>query len=66
MMKRTEALGLTNEQKSLLVKVLFDQEYALEVVSCQINDIERGEKEADEDTVKELNKLYDQLAVVCE
>lgn len=64
-MNKLEMYELTDEEKGLLVKVLFDQEYATEVVISQINDIERGERQADEQTIKNLNSLYDRLMQAC-
>lgn len=52
---------LSTEEKELLLDVLFEQRYASEVVSCEITDIETGQKISDESRTKLLNKLLVRL-----
>jgi hypothetical protein len=52
---------LTVEEQKLLLNLLFNQHYALELVSCEIADIESGYKQVEESHYKKLIKLYDRL-----
>ncbi|AMX84191.1 hypothetical protein GS3922_11250 [Geobacillus subterraneus] len=54
-------LQLSGEEASLLLEVLFSQEYALELVRSELADIENGDKEADERRYRQLLRLYDRL-----
>lgn len=53
--------GLTAEEQKLLIDVIFANEYALEIVSSELYDIETGTKEVDETTYKKLITLYDRV-----
>ena len=52
---------LSNEEQILLLDILFAQQYALELVSCELADIENGEKQVDEKRYQQLLHLYDRL-----
>ncbi|ABO66285.1 Conserved hypothetical protein [Geobacillus thermodenitrificans NG80-2] len=54
-------LRLSGEEASLLLEVLFSQQYALELVRSELADIENGDKEADEQRYRQLLRLYDRL-----
>ncbi|MFB7034377.1 antirepressor AbbA [Bacillus altitudinis] len=49
------------EEKKLLLNVLLNQEYAVELLSSEINDIECGTKNVDDNTYKKLITLYDRV-----
>lgn len=49
------------EEKKLLLNVLLNQEYAVELLSSEINDIECGTKNVDDNTYKQLITLYDRV-----
>jgi hypothetical protein len=52
---------LSVEEQELLLHLLFNQDYALELVSCELYDIENGYKQVEETHYKKLIKLYDRL-----
>ena len=52
---------LSYEEQILLLDILFTQQYALELVSCELADIEYGEKQVDEKRYQQLLRLYDRL-----
>jgi hypothetical protein len=52
---------LSYEEQILLLEILFAQQYALELVSCELADIENGEKQVDEKRYQQLLRLYDRL-----
>jgi len=52
---------LSHEEQILLLDILFAQQYALELVSCELADIENGEKQVDEKRYQQLLHLYDRL-----
>lgn len=54
-------LQLSGEEASLLLEVMFSQQYALELVRSELADIENGDKEADEQRYRQLLRLYDRL-----
>jgi len=54
-------LQLSGEEASLLLEVLFSQQYALELVRSELTDIENGDKAADEQRYRQLLRLYDRL-----
>lgn len=59
-------MGLAVEQLSiddqkLLIELLLDQQYALELISSELNDIEIGSKMTDDTTYHRLLSLYDQI-----
>jgi hypothetical protein len=47
--------------QKLLLDVLFSQRYAKEIVSCELTDIESGNKKTEEARIKKLNELFDRL-----
>ncbi|MBA2874169.1 antirepressor AbbA [Thermaerobacillus caldiproteolyticus] len=49
---------LTPEEQKLLLDVLFTQHYALELISCELADIENGNKQVEEERYKQLMHLY--------
>ena len=52
---------LTSDDQKLLLKVLFNQHYEIEIISSELNDIESGEKSMDKDTYHRLVSLYDRF-----
>lgn len=52
---------LSYEEQILLLDILFTQQYALELVSCELADIENGEKQVDEKRYQQLLRLYNRL-----
>jgi hypothetical protein len=52
---------LSHEEQILLLDILFTQQYALDLVSCELADIENGEKQVDEKRYQQLLRLYDRL-----
>ncbi|MTH53097.1 antirepressor AbbA [Bacillus mangrovi] len=52
---------LSAEEQELLVNLLINQEYAIELLSSELNDIESGEKAVDMETYKQLAILYDRI-----
>ncbi|GAB6889717.1 antirepressor AbbA [Geobacillus stearothermophilus] len=54
-------LQLSGEEVTLLLEVMFSQQYALELVRSELEDIENGDKEADEQRYRQLLRLYDRL-----
>lgn len=52
---------LSHEEQILLLDILFAQQYALELVSCELADIENGEKQVNEKRYQQLLHLYDRL-----
>lgn len=52
---------LSNEEQELLISLLMKQEYAIELLSSELNDIENGEKAVDMETYKQLTVLYDRI-----
>ncbi|MDA1475743.1 antirepressor AbbA [Bacillus sp. CLL-7-23] len=51
----------SEEERRLLLNVLLDHEYAVELLSSEINDIETGSKRVDNLTYKKLVTLYDRV-----
>jgi hypothetical protein len=60
-MKVYERVNLSNEEKDLLLDVLFRQNYALELLSCEFVDIENGDKEVSTEDYKKYIQLYQKL-----
>jgi hypothetical protein len=60
-MAKIKDVSLSTEDKELLFDVLVNQQYALEIISSEIADIESGQKKVTEGRLKELNELYDRL-----
>ncbi|WP_243385378.1 antirepressor AbbA [Bacillus kexueae] len=54
---------LTKEDQQLLVDVLLNQEYALELVESELHDIENGNKHVDFQKYQKLVSLYDKLRI---
>ncbi|GAJ38815.1 antirepressor AbbA [Saccharococcus caldoxylosilyticus] len=52
---------LSHEEQRLLLDLLFTQQYALELVRCEIADIENGDKQVDAKRYQQLLRLYDRL-----
>lgn len=52
---------LSKDEQALLLEILFNQRYALDLVSVEIADIENGSKPSDELVYKRLVALYDKL-----
>lgn len=53
--------GLTADEQKLLIDVLFKNEYAIELLSSELYDIETGTKAVDETTYRKLVTLYDRV-----
>ncbi|MFD1735622.1 antirepressor AbbA [Bacillus salitolerans] len=53
--------SLSPLSESLLLDVLFEQGFALELISCELTDIENGLKEVSETRYKQLVSLYHEL-----
>jgi hypothetical protein len=58
---KQENLRLTEEEKNLLVDLLFEQNYAAEILACQLSDIETGLKTADIVQYQKITSLYARL-----
>lgn len=54
---------LTTDDQKLLAEVLISQDYAVEVLSSELNDIEAGMKNTDRNTYLRLISLYDRLRI---
>ncbi|HSH25807.1 MAG TPA: antirepressor AbbA [Massilibacterium sp.] len=54
-------LPLSPKEQFLLLEVLFKQQYAKEIISCEISDIENGYKDACDSRMKALHSLYIRL-----
>ncbi|WP_408007318.1 antirepressor AbbA [Pseudalkalibacillus sp. A8] len=54
-------LRLSEEEQALLLDVMLEQRYASELVSCEITDIETGQKKCEETRLKQLNNLLVRL-----
>ncbi|WP_260412286.1 antirepressor AbbA [Alkalihalobacillus sp. TS-13] len=54
-------LRLSEEEKALLLDVMMEQRYASELISCEITDIETGQKQCEDARVKRLNNLLVRL-----
>ncbi|WP_017434622.1 antirepressor AbbA [Saccharococcus caldoxylosilyticus] len=52
---------LSHEEQRLLLDLLFTQQYALELVRCELADIENGDKQVDAKRYQQLLRLYDRL-----
>jgi hypothetical protein len=50
---------LSKEDEQLLLEILLSQQYAFELISCEITDIENGFKQVDMMKFEQLKKLYD-------
>ncbi|MDC2864879.1 MULTISPECIES: antirepressor AbbA [unclassified Bacillus (in: firmicutes)] len=54
-------IDLTKEEQSLLLDVLFRQNYASEILSVELSDIENGRKKADVSHYKQITSLFARL-----
>ena len=51
----------TEEEQKLLLNILINHEYAIELLTSEINDMEAGSKSVDGTTYKKLVTLYDRF-----
>ncbi|TYR79870.1 antirepressor AbbA [Priestia megaterium] len=58
---RQKGAVLSNEQEQLLLELLFKQQYALEIVSSHMTDIEKGLINVNSEQYEEIVSLYDCL-----
>ncbi len=56
-----EQVGLSHEDKILLLEILFNQNYALELLRCELVDIENGDKLVTSEAYMRLLHLYEKL-----
>ena len=54
-------IDLTKEEQNLLLDVLFRQNYASELLSVELSDIETGRKKTDISHYKQLTSLFARL-----
>jgi hypothetical protein len=54
---------LSIDDQQLLIEVLLNQHYAIEILSSELNDIETGVKSTDHGTYFRLVSLYDRLRI---
>ncbi|MFJ8530705.1 antirepressor AbbA [Bacillus sp. NPDC094106] len=52
---------LTNEEKNLLLDILFRQNYASEILAVELTDIESGLKKTDISQYKRITRLFYRL-----
>ncbi|PFK40293.1 recombinase XerD [Bacillus cereus] len=52
---------LTNEEKNLLLDILFRQNYASEILAVELTDIESGLKKADISQYRRIIRLFNRL-----
>ncbi|ANB60772.1 antirepressor AbbA [Anoxybacteroides amylolyticum] len=52
---------LSPDEQNLLLEVLFNQRYALEIISSELADMESGQKQVDEARYRHLVKLYERI-----
>ncbi len=57
-------VSLSYDEQKLLVETLLSQNYAIEVISSELNDIESGKKSKDEDSYQQLKSLYERLRIL--
>jgi hypothetical protein len=60
-MKICSRKSLSPMDEALLLEVLYDQDYALELISCEITDIETGMKNVSPERYRHLVELFEQL-----
>jgi hypothetical protein len=60
-MGEQERYCLTIEEELMLLDILFSQKYALELVSCELSDIENGDKKVTVEEYQKLTKIFDKL-----
>lgn len=58
---RINDVCLTEEEQNLLLHVLFQQNYASEILACELADIESGLKVADTAYYQRVAGLFDRL-----
>ncbi|MBO1624788.1 recombinase XerD [Bacillus cereus] len=56
-----KSFTLTKEEKSLLLDVLFRQNYASEILAVELTDIESGLKETDISQYRRITRLFNRL-----
>ena len=61
-MEEQERFCLTIEEEMLLLDILFNQKYALELVCCEITDIENGDKKVSVEEYRKLTKIFEKLS----
>ncbi|WP_242222171.1 antirepressor AbbA [Bacillus cereus group sp. BfR-BA-01380] len=54
-------IDLTKEEQNLLLDVLFQQNYASEILSVELSDIENGQKKTDIAHYKQVTSLFARL-----
>ncbi|MBC6974197.1 antirepressor AbbA [Bacillus sp. Xin] len=54
-------ITLTKEEKSLLLDILFRQNYASEILAVELTDIESGLKKADISQYRRITRLFNRL-----
>ncbi len=54
-------IKLTQEDRFLLAHAILEQNYAIEIISSYLSDVEQGYKTIDEDLYKKYVALYDKL-----
>ncbi|HDX9588495.1 TPA: antirepressor AbbA [Bacillus pseudomycoides] len=54
-------IDLTKEEQNLLLNVLFRQNYASEILSVELSDIENGRKKTDVSHYKRITSLFARL-----
>ncbi|MCL6585706.1 MAG: antirepressor AbbA [Anoxybacillus sp.] len=52
---------LSPDEQCLLLEVLFNQRYALEVISSELADMENGQIQVDEARYRHLVQLYERI-----
>lgn len=52
---------LTKEEESLLLDILFQQNYASEILAVELTDIENGLKQTDVTQYKKITRLFYRL-----
>ena len=57
-----ERLRLSIEEEMVLLDLLFSQQYAFELVSCELSDIENGDKKVNIAEYRRLIHLYEKLS----
>lgn len=56
-----DTIHLTREEQILLLEVLFRQNYASEILSAEITDIETGMKKVNHNEYKQMIHLFERL-----
>jgi hypothetical protein len=58
---KNKYLYLTEEEQTLLLNVLFQQNYASELLACELADIESGLKTTDAAYYRKVTNLFERL-----